>query len=806
MNSYCKRLLAAALSASMAMSAASLTSCKKEEDIANKSHSGMKISADSPWYEGKIHSVELGLDTTPDKKTGKPREFEYIFPQFAGADDKYICVRTSIEYSHPDSIYLNDGDWAENISIADINTGETVKVIDLCKALPKDYSVNDVSYRKGLLDLTVSRFDKEKAETHTRSVKYDPFEERIVEDTEEEDIYFQKQVTDFGDYRVEVILFVDDDYNSYNAINIVAPDGSTKKVELKDEGRALIYQPELLSLNKTQVLVCTGTETEDLFYKLDLESGKLTKENAKDYQGLDLRGPDKVNGRDGKTYYTVETGVYRYDLEKKKLEEALSYSWCDVSRLELTKLDVGQVTEDSFLLYSGSFEKGRFGFMENTRMQSFVFVNLKRADNPHAGKEILEMYVPYGWVNEAIYEKLVEFNNTNGKYFIEVTDRYTALYDEAMNGASDEDMAVLTGSSLMGNKICQDIMNGNGPDIILDADFFGALNYKEHLVDLSSYVADLDKDKYFTNILELSKKDSKLYRLPLSVGAYGICTDTKNAGKSGKGFTTEEYEKFLKETLNGKDLITGSQTYYFTELFNASRNKFIVNGKADFTGEDFASLAKFVKDNVPEKQIPQIEPEDGEDIQNEPEDPHALTPATIGYFGGYWSYFEDIERTTGDAGLLGLPSSDGKGPLAKVYNTVSVSVHAHDVGACCEFVKMLLEDDVQLGLAQSGCLPINREAFRKAGLEAVDYFNSVAISTYYSNDGKTPKNRIKFTPGHIDALEKTILSCTELSQQDPDIDKILAEEMPAYFTGQKDLKDVVKIAQNRVQKVLDERG
>ena len=35
---------------------------------------------------------------------------------------------------------------------------------------------------------------------------------------------------------------------------------------------------------------------------------------------------------------------------------------------------------------------------------------------------------------------------------------------------------------------------------------------------------------------------------------------------------------------------------------------------------------------------------------------------------------------------------------------------------------------------------------------------------------------------------------------------ILIEEMPAYFLDQKSLDAVIKIAQNRVQKVLDERG
>ena len=34
---------------------------------------------------------------------------------------------------------------------------------------------------------------------------------------------------------------------------------------------------------------------------------------------------------------------------------------------------------------------------------------------------------------------------------------------------------------------------------------------------------------------------------------------------------------------------------------------------------------------------------------------------------------------------------------------------------------------------------------------------------------------------------------------------ILIEEMPAYFLGQKDLDSVIRIAQDRAQKVLDER-
>ena len=55
-------------------------------------------------------------------------------------------------------------------------------------------------------------------------------------------------------------------------------------------------------------------------------------------------------------------------------------------------------------------------------------------------------------------------------------------------------------------------------------------------------------------------------------------------------------------------------------------------------------------------------------------------------------------------------------------------------------------------------------------------------------------------------MENVILSCSQMNSADAAINIILVEEMPAYFSGQKDLASVVAVAQDRVQKVLDERG
>jgi hypothetical protein len=92
-------------------------------------------------------------------------------------------------------------------------------------------------------------------------------------------------------------------------------------------------------------------------------------------------------------------------------------------------------------------------------------------------------------------------------------------------------------------------------------------------------------------------------------------------------------------------------------------------------------------------------------------------------------------------------------------------------------------------------LTVNREALRQAANTAVDYYNSGYADT-----------RKMYSEETVNNLEKVILSCSRMNSTDSEINIILIEEMPAYFTGQKDLDSVIAIAQDRVQKVLDERG
>ena len=138
---------------------------------------------------------------------------------------------------------------------------------------------------------------------------------------------------------------------------------------------------------------------------------------------------------------------------------------------------------------------------------------------------------------------------------------------------------------------------------------------------------------------------------------------------------------------------------------------------------------------------------------------------------------------------------------------ILLSAQAENVDACGEFVKLLLTDEVQENLAMGDNFVLSREAFRKAGNEAADYYNSQEMTVYDNSTGMPiGNNQIIFSEKNVDEMEKIIDSCSGINSTDASVNLILVEEMQPYFLGQKDLKNVAAVAQDRVQKVLDERG
>lgn len=808
MNKLTSKLVAGMLAASIML--VPLTSCKKKGG-SDKSHSGDKITSDTPWFDSKVIDISPEIDQS--------KKLQYAYSQLAGTDDKYIAVYTSGSYEYP----TGNIDWEtfdyseyqfETLTVLDRNTGEIVNTLDMESFMKDGEYVNGATYVDGKLTINSTTWDDTTYEMMNAEHVIDPMTGEEIEYSEIEgdgSIYASFKV---GDYRVD-LSSVWDDATSMSSVQVIVhkPDGTVTPVDIKEPGKDIYSSSAIFPISENKIMVPADTNNGTNYYEIDLETCELTKAKDEEYNWLNsLSIYNATIGSDGCVYTTTPVGVSKVDMQKKTTEELFNFSWCGVSRNILTNMQIASVEEDSFLLCGSVYHNEGFSNFYSSGEEFKVILFSKADKNPHAGKTILELYASYGYVEETVGDAIMKFNETNGKYFIEVTDRYTVEIGNAYNDInSDDELSAISDkySADMSNQLAMDIINGDGPDIFMDVSYYGQLNNDNYLADLSPYVKDLDSDKYFTNVFECSKVDGKLYNIPISFTIEGIQTDAKYAGKSGVGFTTEEYVDFLDTALNGEDIITSGQAHYFTQLFGAMSDQFIKNGKADFTGEDFAALAEYVKDNVRESSLSWDEQDSGYIITYDPlnmdsEPQTAINSSVYGFYG----YFSNINELNGANAILGLPSSDGRGPMLGAYTSVAISAQAYDVDACAEFVKMLLSDEVQEELGKSGSFTLNREVFEEVGHEAVDYFNENPIDGMYYGYGygmDIPQNRVKFTYEQVEDLERTIENCSKMNTQDASINVVLVEEMPAYFSGQKELDEVVKIAQDRVQKVLDER-
>ena len=777
-----------------------------------KSRSGQKITADTPWYDSKILNIDTGID--------KSKPVEYTSSSLAGTDDEKIVVLTTGYYKMPS---LSDDEWEkfdfsayaiDKITVVDRNTNKTINDIDLKDILDSNDYVENATYTDGKINVKISSYNEKTYEQVIKNLTIDPDTGKVT-DTKETDSSESniERVFTVGDYQVETEMVWDNE--SWYKLYIVSPDGSRKTIELKENGKDYYDIPVVLGNGDNKALVPMSVNGGYIFFDLDLKEGKATLADDKDYSWLNLdMCYSPFTGSDGYVYFTSPVGISKIDFEKKKMELVFDYSWCGVNRSILTYLEIAEMTEDKFILSGEQYKNSSYASDDDSEF--FIIEFTKAATNPHAGKTILELYSPYGYTQDKIADAILKFNDTNSEYFIEVSDRYYTSDDTDYSNVESQDDYEdinLKSDAKLSNQLSMDILNGEGPDILMNVSSYGQLNSDNYLKDLTPYIGTLSSDKYFTNVIDAAKADGKLYNLPICFTVRGIHTDAKYAGASGVGFTTDEYEEFLQKTLNGKDVIPSGQAYYFAELFNAMSDKFIVNGKVDFSSPEFEKLAEFVKDNVREK------------AQSWNEYDDAVTDASYGvglavkgdrgleYEGpaiysdcyGMSTYLTETVQLQGGTAILGLPSADGRGPILEPYISVAISAQANNADACGEFVKLLLSDDLQLDFAMRDNFVISREAFREAGKAAVEYYNGDGLERYFGYDD-AQKNHYKFSDTDIDNMENIILSCSKMNSKDSAINIILIEEMPAYFSGQKDLKSVVAIAQDRVQKVIDERG
>jgi len=747
--------------------------------INNDADNSKKIAKDAPWFEANIYDVDSGVN--------HDKELQDLQQDFAGADDKYMVIYTHGAYLQSARSTSFDGVFYGYVLTVDKATGKVVNKIDVESSSYKssDDNVRGVIYSNGIITIR----------TESKEQDHDPvtgevLASRSIGRTNQ----YPSDSIKAGDYMVYVSYNWD---NGSCSLEISSPSGDSIAAEIAEPDNSINNVFDIIPTGEDDALVFASTQKGRRYYELSLSSGNIVEADSKEYEWLDPdRLEDIITGTDGNIYCRTTSGLSRIDLSTKTVEEVFNYNWCDVNLGYISdwQVEVVDCTGDS-LIFVGQIRN--ISYYEAAQ-KDFQIIELTRSNkNPHAGKTVLELYAPS--MDISIGAAVLDYNANNQKYRIETIYRYNEQdyysTEDVYNARNtDEDKLLrLSINSNMSNALITDIVAGKGPDILISSESYGQLNNPDYLADLTAYVKDLDPNLYFTNIIEGSKTGTALYQLPVGFFIHGIYTDMSVAGSSGAGFTLDEYKAFLGGTLNGTDIIALGQAAYFSELVNYMDDLFIADGKVNFDTPEFAELALYVKDNVPEN---------GMSFDNVPEAYYEnFQYAKCGQIQGIADFLpkKNYSSFISEPTVLGMPSVDGRGPMFESVCSFAISSQATDIDACGEFISCLLSEDVQKGLAMRSNFVLNRSAFRSAGEDLIDYFNNGDRS------GRELSAEEKYTSADIDNIERIILSCSSMNSENSDMSMILIEEMPAYFLGQKDLDSVIVIIQDRVQKVLDER-
>lgn len=796
-----RRIPIKALSVMMACSIAlPLAACKKHghESGSGRHRSGNKIYEATPWFDA--HVFETGRDINMAEETN------FVRKTIAGADEKYVVTMSTGR--HKAASGKDDGIVAEDdygiVEIIDRESGEPVRTFDVKGDTPNCSNINTATLHNGIITVYGAARDSGKMTTKKFKTDYDSRTgEKLgcydISDLDD-DVYLANEYLING-YEIKTSENYDRSKLAVN-ISIFSEDGNCSHIVLEDPVLDYFSIPTLLQLKENTVIVPVETTGEERFYEIDLNSFDIHLMDQEEYDWLDLEGiSSSYCGSDGYAYYVDETGVRKIDTENESVDVIFDFNNCGINRALLGASKLIYCDEDSFVFAScvstGCTDNG---FGEN----NYTIYDFSRASkNPNAGKTVLELYIDNGDIDRNTAEAIMRFNEDNSEYFIEVSDLYDA---KRRSGGDSSELNAIREKAAVSKQLAEDLVDGIGPDILINTSGMEIINNSNYLLNLSSYFRDLDSQKYFKNIINAAKNDGKLYHVPITFSLSGIQTDAKYAGQSGDGFTYEEYEEFLRNTLNGEDIIPADQAMYFARLFSNMREKFIVNGRADFSSPEFERLAEFIQNCVRNDSSDLgsgFTTHSGAQMLEGPNIDIEKKAAKFNLCYGIHGYLDNARELGGSSVILGMPSSDGRGPIVKPFLSVAVSLRTIDTDACMEFVNLLMSDEIQKNYADGDCCVVNRNALREVGKSTLDYLSARYSSSKNGTDSSEVSTML--SEQNISDLEDNILRCRSMRRDDIAIELVLIEEITYFFNGQKKLEEVRAAAEKRVQKILDER-
>ncbi len=515
--------------------------------------------------------------------------------------------------------------------------------------------------------------------------------------------------------------------------------------------------------------------------KLDINTGEYSEE----YEISGLNGYSLYPGADSDFLLVGNGGIYSYNLGDAQVKKLLDFIDSDISSSYVYHL-------------SAVSEKELYGVMADDMTGEEALMKFTKVDPKDVtDKTVLTLACYY--LDWEVRKYVVEFNKSNPDYRITITDY--SQYD------TDEDYtAGIT-------KLNTDIVSGKMPDILLLNDNIPVESYaaKGLFEDLYFYIdqdTELKREDYFQNVLKVHENNGELYCLPSRFIIYTVTGKTADVG-NGTGWTLQELKGVLAAKPEGTQVFSMTRQEMLYYSIRMSGNQFIdwESGKCNFNTEGFISLLEFIKD-FPEK-LPEDywEKDMGMSWDEQLRQGKVLLDQTVlDSFSGY-NYLKKAFFGE-DITMIGFPSENKKGSAIGANIKLSMSSKSKNKDGVWQFLRYFLTEEYQekdnygwpLSLKQAELMA--QKAQKKPTYED-ENGNQVEYDETYNINGVD----IVIEPMTQEEVEEVLgfmQSVDQLYTNNQALIDIISEEAAPYFAGQKNVKEVVDIIQNRVQIYVSE--
>lgn len=509
----------------------------------------------------------------------------------------------------------------------------------------------------------------------------------------------------------------------------------------------------------------------------------------------DLGGAMGASSSDDGSYYAVSyNGISKYNQETAKFDLLIPVDSFNVNLHEYFSMSVLSANENTIVLAN------THGADSSTGLVAYRLT--KASTNPNVGKSritvgLFKDHIIPPTLAMAIYE----FNASSKDYYAGFkTYDYSRTYFE---DADSEEKA----RQEKANELMRDIMEGKGPDVIINAFDLQQLNSDKYLCDMNDLVSSgngINMAEYIEPVINLAKSEGKLYQMPLKFGTLGLTAPASCAPANGIGYTFDEYSRIVSNANNGADDLAYQmdRSAYFSLLFTAMSKDIYENGNWDFNSPDFAALAKYCKEKVPQNCLANYK--DPNFILPEFKVSKLQTEGIEHYITGVYSNGYDI---------YGFPSAKGNhGVVISVVSSAAISSQTAKKDGAWEFIKMMMSYDVQC--KEPVYASINLAALKKSGQDAIDSYNKMVAEYRNMSERERNKNRAngdtiptkEIDASAIDAYLKLIYSSADIYRVDSQVLLITKEEIQAYYFDQKSLDSVIELMNNRTRLYKQEQG